>query len=171
MNDTKTIKEMAIAAYDAYTAAVGGVNYEGKPLPSGKEFFADDSKSTQQAGWIAAVEATKKDVFDLANNLPQKEHGDLCKALVLFHLAKWGKDELPVKVRNWLDRHGWVWTVIVALMALAATFFLNSCTYTSSQVGADGSTANRVFAVDASTARDLVKLYGFQQIPVVNVGK
>lgn len=171
MNDTKTIKELAIAAYDAYTAAVGGKNYKGEPLPSGEEFFSDPSKEKQQAGWIAAVEATKKDVFDLANNLPQKEHGDLCKALVLFHLAKWGKDKLPVKVRNWLDRHEWVWTVLVALMALAAAFFLNSCTYTSSQVASDGSTAQRVFAIDAATARDLIKLYGVPEVPTVRVTK
>lgn len=52
------IKDLAVKAYDAYTAAVGGVNYQGEPLPTGAEFFADPSKEKQQAGWLAAVNAT-----------------------------------------------------------------------------------------------------------------
>lgn len=44
-----------------------------------------------------------------------------------------------------------------------------SCTYTSSQVAADGSTANRAWAIDAATARDLMKLYGVPMVPVVEV--
>lgn len=63
-----------------------------------------------------------------------------------------------------------IWFAIGGISAVLC-MTQTGCTYTSSQVAADGSTANRVFAVDASTARDLVKLYGFQQIPVVNVGK
>lgn len=59
----------------------------------------------------------------------------------------------------------------IAILALIAAWGLNSCTYTSSQVGADGSTASRVFALDAATARDFVKLYGVPGVPVVNVGK
>lgn len=45
------------------------------------------------------------------------------------------------------------------------------CTYTSSQVAADGSTANRVFALDAATARDFVRLYGIPEIPTVKTTK
>lgn len=172
MNDTKTIRELAIAAYDAYTAAVGGVNYKGEPLPTGEEFFADSSKEKQAAGWIAAVDATKKDVFTLANTLPQKEHGKLIGALAAYHAATWGKEYLPVKVKNWLDKHGGVWTAVATVLGLlAAGWLMTGCTYTSSQVGADGSTANRVIAVDAATARDLVKLYGVPMVPTVNVTK
>lgn len=61
-----------------------------------------------------------------------------------------------------------IWFVaggIAVVLAMTQT----SCTYTSSQVAADGSTANRVFAVDAATARDLVKLYGVPMVPVVPV--
>lgn len=68
----------------------------------------------------------------------------------------------------------WVKHLIAALIgAIAAVLCMTQtgCTYTSSQVAADGSTANRVFAVDAETARDLVRLYGVPQMPVVNVGK
>lgn len=171
MNDTiDNIKELAIKAYDAYTAAVGGVNFKGEPLPTGKEFFADPSKEKQAAGWIAAVDATKKDVFTLANTLPQKEHGQLIGALAAYHAATWGKEYLPVKVRNWLDKHGGVWTAIVVVLGLlAAGWLMTGCTYSSSQVAADGSTAQRVFAIDAATARDLIKLYGVPQVPVVEV--
>lgn len=75
------------------------------------------------------------------------------------------------KKTNWKD---WVKIAVGALIgAISAVLCMTQtgCTYTSSQVAADGSTASRVFAVDAATARDLVKLYGVPQIPVVNVGK
>lgn len=49
------IDEYAIAAYDAYCAEVGGVNYKGEPLPTGKEFFADPAKEKQANGWRAAA--------------------------------------------------------------------------------------------------------------------
>lgn len=68
----------------------------------------------------------------------------------------------------------WVKHLIAALIgAIAGVLCVTQtgCTYTSSQVAADGSTANRVFALDADTARDFVKLYGVPGVPVVNVGK
>lgn len=68
----------------------------------------------------------------------------------------------------------WVKHLIAALIgAIAAVLAMTQtgCTYTSSQVAADGSTANRVFAVDAATARDLVKLYGVPEIPTVKTTK
>lgn len=49
------IDEVAIAAYDAYCAEVGGVNFKGEPLPCGKEFFADKTKQKQADGWRAAA--------------------------------------------------------------------------------------------------------------------
>ena len=73
------------------------------------------------------------------------------------------------KKTNWKD---WVKIAVGAVIgAIAAvlTMMQTSCTYTSSQVAADGSTASRVFAVDAATARDLMKLYGVPMVPVVEV--
>lgn len=49
------IGEYAIAAYDAYCAEVGGVDFRGEPLPCGKAFFADPSKEKQANGWRAAA--------------------------------------------------------------------------------------------------------------------
>lgn len=68
----------------------------------------------------------------------------------------------------------WVKHLIAALIgAIAAVLAMTQtgCTYTSSQVAADGSTANRVFAVDAATARALIKLYGVPEIPTVKPTK
>ena len=169
-NTIDNIKELAIKAYDAYTAAVGGVNFKGEPLPTGKEFFTDPSKEKQAAGWIAAVDATKKDVFALANTLPQKEHGQLIGALAAYHATTWGKEYLPVKVKNWLDKHGGVWTAVATVLGLlAAGWLVTGCTYTSSQVAEDGTKTARYWAVDAATARDLIKLYGVPEVPSVKV--
>lgn len=55
MDTKEAIKKLAIKAYDAYTAAVGGVNFNGEPLPCGKEFFADPAKEKQANGWRAAA--------------------------------------------------------------------------------------------------------------------
>ena len=67
---------------------------------------------------------------------------------------------------NWVKHLIWFVTGgIAAVLAMTQT----GCTYTSSQVAADGSTASRVFAVDAATARDLMKLYGVPMVPVVEV--
>ena len=172
----ETIKELAVKAYEAYTAAVGGVNFKGEPLPSGEEFFSDPSKEKQAAGWIAAVDATKRDVFDLANTLPQKEHGRLIGALAAYHAATWGKEYLPVKVKNWLDKHGGVWTAIVVVLGLlAAGWLMTGCTTAvkQSQTATDGSvtTTERYFSLSAAEARDFVKLYGIPMVPVVNSGK
>lgn len=75
------------------------------------------------------------------------------------------------KKTNWPN---WVKVAVGAVIgAISAVLVMlqTSCTYTSSQVAADGSTANRVFAVDAATARDLVKLYGVPMVPVVTSTK
>lgn len=42
--------------YTAYCAAVGGVAYNGDPLPSWEEFSADPSKEKQTNGWLAAAD-------------------------------------------------------------------------------------------------------------------
>lgn len=75
------------------------------------------------------------------------------------------------KKTNWKE---WVKIAVAAVIgAIAAvlTMLQTSCTYTSSQIASDGSTANRVWAIDAATARDLIKLYGAPEVPTVNVTK
>ena len=69
---------------------------------------------------------------------------------------------------NWVKHL--IWYIVGGISAVLC-MTQTGCTYTSSQVAADGSTANRVFAVDAATARDLVKLYGIPEIPTVKPTK
>jgi len=41
--------------YDEYCAAVGGVAFNGDPLPGSEEFFSDPAKVKQRDGWDAAA--------------------------------------------------------------------------------------------------------------------
>jgi hypothetical protein len=42
--------------YAAYCAAVGGVAFNGDPLPVWKEFAADPAKEKQSGAWLAAAD-------------------------------------------------------------------------------------------------------------------
>ncbi len=50
-----TMKKLAMALYDEYCAQVGGKAYDGRPLPTAKEFFADAAKAKQARAWMAAA--------------------------------------------------------------------------------------------------------------------
>ena len=50
-----TMKRVAMAMYDAYCEQVGGKAWDGRPLPTAKEFFADETKQKQVMGWFAAA--------------------------------------------------------------------------------------------------------------------
>lgn len=41
--------------YDEYCREVGGKAYDGRPLPTSKEFFNDETKQKQAMGWFAAA--------------------------------------------------------------------------------------------------------------------
>jgi len=49
--------KLAGVMYTAYCAAVGGVAYDGKPLPSWQEFSVDPVKKKQSDGWVAVAKA------------------------------------------------------------------------------------------------------------------
>ncbi len=49
------MKKLAHAMYDAYCVEVGGKAWDGRPLPTAKEFFADETKQKQAMGWFAAA--------------------------------------------------------------------------------------------------------------------
>ena len=117
------------------------------------------------------AEDKRKEIYDLAETLDKEQHGKLIVALTASHAAKYGEDYLPEKARTWLQRHEWVRTVAITILALIAAWGLNSCTYTSTQVADDGTQTQRYWAIDAATARDLIKLYGIPQVPTVNVTK
>lgn len=54
---TKT--ELAGKMYDAYCEAVGGVAFNGDPLPTWKEFETDPNKQKQVKGWLASAQIAK----------------------------------------------------------------------------------------------------------------
>lgn len=58
-NIDERTEALARRMYDVYTAAVGGKAWDGRPLPSSAEFFADESKKKQANGWRAAAEQCK----------------------------------------------------------------------------------------------------------------
>jgi hypothetical protein len=54
------IELLAGRLYNAYCAAVGGVAYDGKPLPAWSEFGRDPAKQKQADGWRrVAAEAVR----------------------------------------------------------------------------------------------------------------
>jgi hypothetical protein len=53
MIDRDTVAEKL---YTAYCAAVGGVAFNGDPLPDWATFSADPSKEKQANGWLAAAD-------------------------------------------------------------------------------------------------------------------
>ncbi len=42
--------------YTTYCAAVGGIAFNGDPLPDWATFYADPSKAKQASAWLAAAE-------------------------------------------------------------------------------------------------------------------
>ena len=63
-----TMCELAKAIYDEYCAAVGGKAYDGKPLPTAAEFFADKTKQKQAMGWFAAASKAIELILGDTNN-------------------------------------------------------------------------------------------------------
>lgn len=106
-------KELAIKLYDTYTAAVGGVNYKGDPLPTGAEFFADASKAKQAGGWLAVAR--------------EIDSCDMVRALLVKHVRKHGTElvEQYAKDRPWVRV---AWAAAGAAVAALATMATASCT-------------------------------------------
>lgn len=53
-------EEVAIDLYDTYCAAVGGRAWNGAPLPTGAEFFADPQKQKQADAWRAVAQRAQQ---------------------------------------------------------------------------------------------------------------
>lgn len=165
-------KPYAQELYGAYCAAVGGKAYNGQPLPSAQEFWDDPTKTAQAKAWEAVAEKAMK------GKLPETEEARaaLFNELLEEHIAIHGTELLEQKFPQ-LKKIGLAkmigsavaGAIMTGLAALAG--MLSSCTTAVKQTSPDGSVTERVFALDAATARDLVKLYGMPQIPCVNVTK
>lgn len=117
------------------------------------------------------AEDKRKAVYELAETLDREQHGKIIVALAASHAAKYGEDYLPEKARTWLQRHEWVRTVAIAILALIAAWGLNSCASSVRQTLPDGTVKERTLIIDGGTASQLIKLYGVPEVPSVRVAK
>lgn len=51
------MEKIAGALYDVYCKEVGGVNFQGDPLPTWDEFKSDPTKKKQSNAWIEVARA------------------------------------------------------------------------------------------------------------------
>jgi len=56
IDDAPDRKDLAEMLYEAYCQAVGGVAYDGKPLPKWAEFVLDPAKQKQAQGWLKVAD-------------------------------------------------------------------------------------------------------------------
>lgn len=163
------IVALAVKMYNQFHLLLGTTDGDGNLVQDGAEMLEDPKRDKEASAWLAAANTARPEIFNLCETLDRAQYRKMLGALCARYVTKYGMDDLPDKARAWLNRHGWVKVGVGLALGALGAWCLNSCTYTSSQVAADGSTANRVFAVDAATARDLVKLYGAPMVPVVEV--
>jgi len=60
---------LAKRLYDKYCDAVGGVAFNGDPLPKSDEFFDDESKKKQSNAWLACSKETYDILLEAIKNL------------------------------------------------------------------------------------------------------
>ena len=119
--------------------------------------------------------STYNEIKKAALSLTEKEQDKLLAELTAAHTAR-KANEKAEQTSGWKKT---AWKVAAAAATIAgiviAGVSVSGCTSAvkQSQTSADGSvtTTERVFALDAATARDLIKIYGVPQIPCVNVTK
>lgn len=67
--DSDQVEVLAGELYETYSDAVGGVAYNGDPLPKWAEFSVDENKTKQAGGWRAVAE---KVISKLPNSAPME---------------------------------------------------------------------------------------------------
>ena len=165
-------KIYAQTLYTAYCEAVGGRAYNGQPLPTAEEFWNDPAKTAQAKAWEAVAEKAMKDQQLETEEAREERLNELLEEHIAIHGTELLEQKFPQLKRTGLGKmigSAVAGAIMTGLAALAG--MLSSCTTAVKQTSPDGSVTERVFALDAATARDLVKLYGMPQIPCVNVTK
>lgn len=66
---------LAHKIYDKYCDAVGGVAFNGDPLPKADEFFNDPTKQRQAVAWREATREVYELMFNLAKNIGHPAYG------------------------------------------------------------------------------------------------
>ncbi len=86
--------------YDAYCAAVGGVAFNGDPLPDWQTFRADPAKQKQSDAWIAVARAATGEptlVPAPEDPYPRIDWGEQPPEV------SFGESEQPTTIRGWLE--------------------------------------------------------------------
>lgn len=96
-----TLTEMAEVMYTEYCEAVGGKAYDGKPLPTAREFFDDDSKAKQSMGWLRAAGKAIDYLrgFEDDKNLTFSEALQAMEVGYSVRLPKWSP-EVRISIQN-----------------------------------------------------------------------
>lgn len=103
--------------------------------------------------------------------LPVSQQDGLLSVLAAEHVKRQA-GEKAASATGWKQKIWQAAAVIATLVAgVLGVMASTGCTYSSSQVAEDGTTTTRYWTLEASTARDLIKLYGVPEIPSVKVSK
>ena len=85
--DAEVIESRAVRMYDVYCAAVGGTAYDGRPLPTGAEFFADPGKQRQADAWRAVAR-----MVSVGQDMSFGEALDVMRSGAAVRLPHWKPD-------------------------------------------------------------------------------
>ncbi len=163
------IVALAVKMYNQFHLLLGTTDRDGNLVQDGAEMLEDPKRDKEASAWLAAANTARPEIFNLCETLDRAQYRKMLGALCARYVTKYGIDDLPDKARAWLNRHGWVKVGVGLVLGALGAWCLNSCTYSQSATGKDGTTSTRIFALDAGTARDLIKLYGIPEVPSVKV--
>ena len=93
--NTKHIEDHANLLYSVYCEAVGGVAFNGDPLPSWEDFAADPNKKRQSDAWRSVAVQSR----ELENTLDTVREQLQCaemNVVNLLHYAKGKPDHVPI---------------------------------------------------------------------------
>lgn len=88
---------LAKKIYDKYCESVGGVAFNGDPLPKSDEFFSDPSKTKQADAWRAACKEPYELLLNTSRNLGNPAYGQsTASTLAINELREKALDYLEV---------------------------------------------------------------------------
>ena len=119
--------------------------------------------------------ATYETVRKEALALPAIQQDGLMKELAAQHVKRKAEEQAE-KATGWKQKAWKALAVISTLVAgvlgvMAGTGCTTAVKQQQTDVDGTVTVKEHVFSLSAADARDLIKLYGFPQVPVVNVGK
>jgi hypothetical protein len=116
---TEAEKKEAMRLYETYCAGVGGVAYDGKPLPSAVEFFGDETKARQREGWLLTARTVLQYLESMAA-ASAEDAGGMGGKLGAAAAKVAAKAKAASGWRKWL------WGTLAVVLG-AAAYFLSGC--------------------------------------------